>query len=101
MATYSDLFNIISDSQLRNKVAVAVIKKAQTLLDGTTPTPNEVVWASNAISNPNRQAEKILAYVLAANSGSTVTAIKSASDSAIQSNVNDAVDALITGGVTN
>ena len=100
MATYTDIYNLRSDSGLRNKVAVAVIKKAQNLLDGGTPTPNEVAWSSNAIGNANQQAEKILSYVLAANSGSTVTAIKGATDAAIQTNVDKAVDALITGGVT-
>ena len=101
MATYEDLFNLKSNSDLRNKIAVACVKKAQTLLDGETPASDEVTWASNALNNPIGQADKIMNYVLAANSAATVSQITSATDAAIQTNVDDAVDALIAGGIVN
>ena len=100
MSTYTELYDLRSNSALRNKVAVAVVKKAQSLLDSATPTADEVAWSSNAISNPNQQAEKILNYVLAANSAASVAAITGASDAAIQTNVDAAVTALIAGGIT-
>ena len=99
MSTYAELYDLRSNSALRNKIAVAVVKKAQSLLDGGTPTSTEVAWASNAISNPNQQAEKIVNYVLAANSAASTATILSASDVAIQANVDSAVDALIAGGI--
>ena len=83
MATYSALFGIRSNSDLRNKVAVAVTVKAQELIDGTNPTVNEITWASNAIANPISQADKILNYVLAANKSASVTNIINATDSVI------------------
>ena len=98
MATYLDLFGLGSDSDLQDKIVVAVIKKAQTLLDVGTPTTDQVTWASGAIDNPSGKAKSLLQYVLAANSGMTVAQIQGASDAAIQSNVDSAVDALIAGG---
>jgi hypothetical protein len=99
MATYSEIFELKSNSELRNKISVACVKKAQLLLDLATPTANQVAWASSTISNPNLQAEKIMNYVLVANGSATVSQINGATDTTIQNNVNAAVDALIAGGV--
>ena len=98
MATYAELFELSKNSTLRNKVAVAVVKKAQGLIDGGTPTAAEIAWANDAIANPASKAGQLLNYVLAANSGLTESQILAASDSAIQTNVDAAVDALIAGG---
>lgn len=98
MATYEELYSLRSDSNLRNKVAVAVAKKAQTLLDQTTPSSAEVAWADSALMNPVSKADYLLNYVLAANSDATAGQITSASDAAIQTNVNAAVDKIIAGG---
>jgi hypothetical protein len=99
MATYAELFNLRSDDGLRNRVAVAVIRKAQALLDGAGPTSNEVTWASKALSAPGAEATRLFDYVLAANSAATVTQIQGATDASIQANVDAAVDALIAAGV--
>lgn len=99
MATYLEIFGLRSNSDLQEKVAVAVVKKAQALLDGATPTAAEVAWANAAIKDPVGEADSLLNYVLAANSAATVSAITGATDAAIQSNVDTAVDALIAGGV--
>lgn len=98
MATYTELFGLKSDSAFRNKIAVAVVVKAQALIDGATPTTDEITWANNAISAPNQQADKIVNYVLAANKSATTVQITGATDVAIQTNVDTAVDALIAGG---
>jgi hypothetical protein len=99
VATYQELFDLRSNSGLRNKVAVACVKKAQALLDAT-PTADQVAWASSTLANPIAQADKIFAYVLAANSSFTVAQIQGAADTAIQTNVDAAADALIAGGIT-
>ena len=98
MATYLELFTLRSDSNLQDKITIAVIKKAQSLLDKTTPTANEVTWAAEAISNPSIKAKSLINYILAVNDGLTVSQIKEASDVSIQTNVDSAVDALIVGG---
>ena len=98
MATYLELYALRADSDLQDKTAVAVAKKAQTLLDGATPTAAEVAWALEAIQSPKEKANSMLYYVLAANSTLTVAQIQSATDSALQSNVDAAADAIIAGG---
>lgn len=99
MATYAELYDLRSDSSLRNKVAVAVAIKAQSLLDGGSPTSAQVTWAGEALRNPVGKAGELLNYVLAANNDATAGQITSATDAAIQTNVNAAVDAIVAGGV--
>ncbi len=99
MATYDELFDLRSNSSLRNRVAVAAVKKAQALLDGTTPTTDQVTWANSVLTSPMVMASKLLLYVLGANSSATVVVITGASDASIQTNVDAAADALIAAGV--
>lgn len=98
MATYQEIYDLRSDSALRNKIAVAVTKKAQSILDEQTPTTAAVDWAISAIENPLSKAQSMMNYVLAKNSDLTVSQINNASDNAIQSNVDAAVDTIISGG---
>jgi len=98
MATYMELFGLRSSSDLQDRVAVAVVKSAQQLLDGATPTAAEVAWAIEAIDNPQGKMPGLLNYVLAKNSDLGVSAILSATDSAIQSQVDAAVAAIVSGG---
>ena len=100
MATLIELFDLSSDETLRNKIASASAKKAQTLIDGVTPTAAEIAWANNTIIDPLGRANVLINYVLAANSAASVAAIQGATDNAIQTNVDTAVDALIAGGST-
>ena len=98
MADYPQLFELRGDSPLRNRVTVAIVVKAQALIDGGAPTAAEIAWADAALKNPSGKATEILGYVLAANKGATVANIQGASDTAIQTNIDAAVDALIAGG---
>lgn len=95
MATYLELHSLASNSDLQDKVEVAVIKKAQALIDAGNLTANAKAWCEEVLANPRSKGTDILYYVLAANSDAAVSAIQDATDSAIQTNVNTAVDALI------
>lgn len=99
MATYEELFDLRINTGLRNKIAVACVKKAESYITGSTDS-TRLQWADNTISGPVSQADKIINYVLAANSNSSVSSILGATDSAIQSNVDTAVDALTAGGIS-
>ena len=96
MAEYKDLYDLRSNDGLRNKVAVATIIAAESLLAGS-PTVDEASWAYRVISNPNGDATAILNLVLAANKDATVIGITGAGDVAIQSNVDAVVSGLIIG----
>lgn len=95
MATYLELNTLREDSDLQDKLAVACVKKAQSLIDAGSLTTNAKDWANSVLANPRAEGLKIINYVLAANSDSTVSQIQSATDSTIQTNVDAAVDALI------
>jgi hypothetical protein len=99
MATYEELFNLRTNTALRNKLAVAAVIKAQAYVSGATPTLNQLTWAENTFANPLSEADELMNYVLAANKDLTVSQISGASDSAMQTQVNTAVEALVTGGI--
>lgn len=97
MATYNEIAGIRAEDgfgAFRDKVVVAVLKKAQSLLDGATPTAAEVEWAQATLLNPSQAAESVLFYVVAANSGAALSQILSATDAAVQVRVDAAVDKL-------
>lgn len=94
MATYQELRDLFDDSDLTEKVEVAVVIAANNLIGGT-PTTNEKAWAATAFANPNAEARKALMAVLAENSGLTVAQIQSATDAAVQTNVNAVVSTLV------
>lgn len=100
MATYSELFDLKTDTSFRNKVSVAATIKSQSLIDGVTPTSAEITWANNTLIAPLSRANTLVNYVIAANDGLSVAAIQGATDADIQSNVDAAADALIAGGTT-
>lgn len=94
MATYQELRGLFNNSDLMEKVEVAVIISANTLIAGTPTTP-ETNWAATAFANPKVEARKALMSVLAANSSATVAQITGATDVAIQTNVDSAVPTLV------
>ena len=97
MATYAELFDLRNNTDLRNRVAVAALKKAQALLDIASPTTQQVTWAKTALNDPLAVADQLMGYVLSANSGNSMAQITGATDAQIQTNVNAAADKLLTG----
>ena len=96
MATYLELLQLRKNSNLQDKVAVAVMSAAQQILT-TVPTPSgdRVSWATSVMNNPISNGNNVLGMVLIANSGVPVSAIQNASDETIQNNVDAMVDALV------
>ena len=99
MATYQELFDLSTETEIINKVATAGVIKAESLISAATPTSAEITWANNTLSNPVGRAKTLIHYVMAANKDSTSTVIRGASDSVIQGNVDAAADKMIAGGV--
>jgi len=96
MATYAELYDLRNNSELRNKIAVAVVVAAQAKLAGT-PSAAEAGWARGVIRSPGSTADAAINLVLAANKTAEVSAITGATDAAIQSNVDAIVDGLVLG----
>lgn len=94
MATYSELRALFNDSDLMEKVEVATVIAANTLIAGT-PTTAEKAWAATVFSSPKAEAQKAVMSVLAANSDATVATIQAATDASIQTNVDTIVPILV------
>lgn len=94
MAAYTELFDLSSDSDLRNRVAVACVVAAEVVMN-ETPLPNDAerkVWAANALNSPMAEAGRMLWAILGTNKDETVAAIQGASDASIQTNVEDHIN---------
>ena len=90
MATYLELKELLSDSNLQDKVEIAISKKAQTIIENALSTQAEKDWAVSV--NPIVDRDRFLRSVLMANSELTVAQIQGASDAAIQSNIDAVID---------
>ena len=100
MATYSELFVLLDNSDLQDKTAVAVIIAAKSIGTEAEATPNHanrVLWARGAFENPRAVAVVMLRAVLAAHAGLTVAQITSATDAQLQTAVDAAVDTFARG----
>ncbi len=95
MAAYEDLYDVKNDSDLQEKVAVAIVIAATKIFEDASPPSNQaarLVWASDALLSPGAMVRPMLWAVIAANESATVANILGASDAAIQSNIDDVVD---------
>jgi len=95
MPSLLELRNLFNDSAIRNKVDAAVIVAAQGILNETTPSTARKAWAAKAFANPRLETKRIVMSVLAANKSATLPAINGASDTAVQNNVNSAINLFI------
>ncbi len=93
MATFLELKGLMTDSDLQDKVQVALIIGVQAVLDGT-PTVDDEKYAAHVFSNMTGEGSKALASVLAQNKAATVSGIKGASDSAVEAQVAGVIPAL-------
>lgn len=93
MATYTELHDLLNDGALLDKIDVAVIIAAHGFVGGSALNqPQLDKWAEQTFSNPRAMSKRLLPFVLAANKDATASNIKSAADTAIQTNVNAAID---------
>ena len=96
MATYKELNVLFTDALLRDRVETAIVIAAEGILSvDPTGKEAEVQWAADVIANSGKHGSDALKLVLAANKDISVANIQGASDSNIQSNVDDMVDALV------
>ena len=100
MATYPELFGLCSNSALRNRVMVGCVIAAEAVrmeAENVANHANRLVWAKAVFANPAPEADRMLWAVLAQNNQLTVAQITGASDAALQTAVNAAVNVFATG----
>lgn len=101
MATYAELHTMHSDGELLARIMVACIVAAEeirTEAGSVQNHANRLLWAKEVFRDPGQEARRMLMAVLAQHKTSTVNQIRGASDAAMQSAVNAAVDVFATGG---
>lgn len=95
MALYLDLHDLKNNSDLQDRVTVAVIVAAEAIrTDASPPTnqPQRLAWAVGVMADPKTESVRMLWALLAANKDATVTAILAANDAALQAKVDAVVD---------
>ncbi len=95
MASYAEIRTLFNDSDLKNKVATAVIIAALGILGESTPDAARIGWAARAFESPEREAKRVFMAVLAANNTATVADIEGAPDATIQVSVDAAIDLFV------
>lgn len=101
MATYSELFDLRSDANLRNRITTAVAIQADVIrLENvnTANHANRLIWAKEAFVNPEAVANKMMWGILAANKNITPDQTKGVTDASLQTAVANLVDVFATGG---
>ena len=100
MATYEELYNLRTDSALKNKVTTACIMAAETVMNELVTVDNHanrLLWAKAVFANPKGEATRMFMAILAANAAADVAVIQAATDVAIQTNVDDHIDLFADG----
>jgi hypothetical protein len=98
MATYAELLVASENDTLKNKVRVACVIAAEKVRTAATPPTNQaarLTWARKAF-DPDQNAvvtKAMLWAILAQNATLTLAQITGASDAAVQTAVDAAVDA--------
>lgn len=101
MATYSELFDLQTDSALKNKVRIATVVAAEMIRGEDAGIPNHanrLLWAAAVFASPAAETDRMFWAVLAANKDLSVAQIAAATDAAIQTAVDAAIDLFATGG---
>ena len=100
MATYFELLDAAQNTNLRQRIRVAIVVAAETIRtenSGTTNHANRLIWAKQAFENPESILEKMIWAVLAQNKAVAYATIIAADDSTVQTAVNAAVDIFAIG----
>jgi len=98
MATYAELLNIANTSDgFKQTIKVAVVVACDVIRAEADATPNHaarVSWARATLQDPDTAASQMVLAVLAQNRTLTAAQITGASDAAVQTAVNAAVNLL-------
>jgi hypothetical protein len=100
MATLYEIWTLLEDPALRQKVSAACLIAAEAIRtesDQTANHANRLKWAKATLQSPVQAGQQMLRAVLAANVSATLAQITGASDATIQTAVNNAVNIFADG----
>lgn len=94
MALYTEIRDLFSNDEFKNRVTTACVVSAYALIIGT-PTANDNKFADSVFSNPDAMGRKVTMAVLAANNTATTAQILGATDSTIQTQVDLVIPSMV------
>jgi len=100
MATYAELLLAAQNGDLTDKILVACFISADTIRQESGATANHanrLLWAKSVFENPERERDRMKWAVLAENKALTFAQIINATDTQVQTAVDQAVDIFATG----
>lgn len=100
MATLAELWTLMESAPLKEKVSSACLVAAEAIRVEDSETPNHanrVKWAKAVLKDHVQAGDDMLKAVLAANAAVALASISGASDAAIQTAVNNAVNIFADG----
>lgn len=101
MATYDELLAANANTSLINKVRVATVVSATNVMAEATSVDNHanrLKWAKDVFADPASAGLRMMWPVLAQNKALTLAQITGASDAAVQTAVDAAVNVFAQGG---
>lgn len=100
MATYAELLQANANDTLVNKVRVAVVVAATTIMAEADTVPlhsQRLLWAKAVFTDPAEAGKKMMWPVLAQNRALTLAQINGATDADVQTAVDVAVNVFANG----
>ena len=100
IADYIDLYGLKNNSDLNNRIEVAISKSAYDISNENPATDNHanrLAWAKEALSDPGLKSSEMLWALLAKHSDASLGAILGSSDEFVQSAVSGVVDLFAVG----
>ena len=100
MATYEELYGAKNNSDLNNRVAVAISKSAYDISNedpAMSNHTNRLMWAKEALGDPGSKRPEMVWALLAKHSDADLSVILGSSDEVVQTAVSGIVDLFATG----
>jgi len=95
MASYAEIYDIANDNAFLHRMSVAIVFAVDDIRQDATPPANQadrLLWTEKVMQNPTVAAKAMAWAVLSNYRDLTYAAITGASDSALQTVVNDTID---------
>lgn len=84
----------LSDFDVREKIKGAAVTKASAVIAESTPSQARLDWANSVFMNPNPSVMQLFNYLIGAQTGVDPGDLATLTDTAIQNQVDTAVDKL-------
>ena len=95
MAKFEELFELRTNSEVLNRLPAPICVKCDSVLTVGNLSDVQKEWARQGYENPDSIKAKIIWPMLIANKDKTIAEIKTASEEAVQTNVDAAIDEIL------